>query len=255
MTPAWRLATVAEYSDQIAEIAATAEERLDGITSGRVAPAIDEIRIGSGRKMRAAVLFFDIRGFTQRTDSADMQSLKRTLFMLNCVIPMMMSVLYRHGAFVEKNTGDGLMAILGAEEDDAGAANTALSAAAEMFYVLHNVVNPVLSQAGIPSVDARIGMDLGTLLISRIGLPTGTSRHSRNTLTAVGPSANIACKVQGLAGTNQIWCGDLIKVHAEAWRQELFRERTPLDWQWIYSGTENRYSIWHYDASRRAPTR
>src|SRR5690606_25307224 len=188
--------------------------RRDAVAEGRVAPAVDAITIGSGRKVTACVIFFDIRGFTQLTSSDDPNTLKRTLFLLNCVIPAIMRVLYRYGAYVEKNTGDGLMAVLGVDTNAQETAKNALNAVAEMFYVLHRLVNPVLVAQGIPPVDARIGMDMGPLLLARIGLPTGSAAHERSSLTAVGPAANRSSKLQGLAGTNEIWCGDAIQRSA-----------------------------------------
>lgn len=222
--------------------------RLSAVADGRVAPAVDNIAIGSGRKVNACVIFFDIRGFTELTSSDDPNTLKRTLFLLNCVIPAMMRVLYRYGAYVEKNTGDGLMAVLGVETNAQETAKNALNAATEMFYVLHRLVNPVLVAQGIAPVDARIGMDMGPLLLARIGLPTGSAAHERSSLTAVGPAANRACKLQGLAGTNEIWCGDSIRNAAPPDKLFLFADATPTHWNWRYGGNVNApYRCWRYD--------
>jgi len=221
--------------------------RLDAVAEGRVAPAIDDIIIGSGRKVSACALFFDIRGFTQLTSSDDPVTLKRTLFLLNCVIPAVMRVLYRYGAYVEKNTGDGLMAVLGVDTDAQVTSRNALDACAEIFYVLHHLVNPVLIAQGVPPVDARIGIDMGPMLLARIGLPTGSSAHERSSLTAVGPAANRACKLQGLAGTNEIWCGDSIQRSAPMDKLNLFADVTPADWNWQYTGTAAQYRCWRYD--------
>ena len=220
--------------------------RLDAVANGRVAPAVDDIVIGSGRNVTACVIFFDIRGFTQLTSSDDPNTLKRTLFLLNCVIPAMMRVMYRYSAYVEKNTGDGLMAILGVETNAQETAKNALDAAAEMFYVLHYLVNPVLAAQGIQPVDARIGMDMGPLLLARIGLPTGSAAHERSSLTAVGPAANRASKLQGFAGTNEIWCGDAIQRAAPFDKLHLFADVTPTNWDWHYTGSQAPYRCWRY---------
>ncbi len=236
------------YRSEIQAKAPQLLRRLDAIADGRVAPAVDDIVIGSGRKVTACVIFFDIRGFTRLTSSDDPNTLKRTLFILNCVIPAMMRVLYRYGAYVEKNTGDGLMAILGVETNAQETAKNAIEAAAEIFYVLHELVNPVLIEQGISSIDARIGMDMGPLLLARIGLPTGSSVHERSSLTAVGPAANRACKLQGFAGTNEIWCGDSIRNAASPDSLHLFADVTSGDWAWCYGGNANApYRCWRYD--------
>lgn len=237
----------AAYRSEIRDKVPQLLRRLDAVADGRVAPAVDGIVIGSGRKVTACVIFFDIRNFTQLTSSDDANTLKRTLFLLNCVIPAMMRVLYRYGAYVEKNTGDGLMAILGVETNAQDTAKNALDAAAEMFYVLHDLVNPILAEQGIQPVNARIGMDMGPLLLARIGLPTGSAAHERSSLTAVGPAANRASKIQGFAGTNEIWCGDAIQRSAPMDRLHLFADVTPANWAWQYSGSNAPYRCWRYD--------
>jgi adenylate cyclase len=227
-----------------------AKLRVNRLANALIAPKLENLNIGAGRKANACVIFFDIRGFTKLSNSDHIESLQRTLLILDCVIPAMMRVLFRADAYVEKNTGDGLMAILGIETDDQITANKALDVAEEMMYVLHHVVNPALNKEGLQSIDARIGMDMGPILIARIGCPTGSSGHNRNTLTAVGPAANRACKLQGLAGTNEIWCGDAIYRAAYAQRVNLFKCVTPplVDWDWIYGqNADHRYHCWSYN--------
>ena len=222
--------------------------RVDSVTNGKVTPALDDILIGSGRKMRAACLFFDIRGFTKRTDSSDLDKLKETLYMLNCVIPTVMKIIYDFNGYIEKNTGDGIMALIGTDDDDETSALNALQASLTIFYTLKHLINPHLEKQNIKKVDARIGIDLGQILITRIGLPTGTSKHKRNFLTAVGPTANISSKIQNAADTNRIWVGDQIKKHAPNNYQKHFKNKIIEDWTWIYSGTKEKYHVWEFGA-------
>lgn len=222
--------------------------RMDAVATGRATPSLESMTIGSGRKVTAAVIFFDICGFTQLTNSDDPETLKRTLLLLNCVIPAIMRVLYRYGAYVEKNTGDGLMAVLGVETNDTVTASHALEIAEEMFFVLHGIVNPELVKLGLQPVRARIGIDMGQILISRIGVPNGTSAHERNSLTAVGPAANRASKIQGMAGVNEVWVGDSIGRSAPKEKLALFDCVTPADWNWTYGNNpQNRYHCWRYN--------
>ncbi len=252
--PNWNLAYLEDISAKLEAIIEGSGDRLDSIVDGRIAPALEDIAIGSGRKMRAAILFFDIRGFTKRTNSADLGKLKETLYMLNCVIPIVMKVIYDHNGYIEKNTGDGVMAIIGAEESDEISANRALDTATSIFYIIKNILNPHLEAVGITKINARIGIDMGTLLFTRIGLPTGTAKTKRNFLTAVGPCANLASKIQNMAGTNEIWTGDLIKVNSRDNRQAYFVDKTPTDWSWSYSNSRKSYKIWNYNAIKVNPT-
>jgi class 3 adenylate cyclase len=199
------------------------------------------------------MLFFDIRNFSGRTGSAQPLALKRTLLMLDCVIPMVMHVIYDHNGYVEKNTGDGVMGIIGADSTDAQAANDSLDAAVTIFHILTYVINPFLSQQGIAPVEARIGIDLGTVLLARIGVPTGGARHPRNFLTAIGPSANLACRFQQMADTNEIWVGNNVWLSATA-RATWFQPATPDNWEWIHEGTADSYWVWRYTEARGLPS-
>jgi len=224
------------------------DDRVDSVTDGRVTPVLEDIPIGSGRKMRAACLFFDIRGFTNRTSSSNLDKLKETLYMLNSVIPTVMKIIYDYNGYIEKNTGDGIMALIGTEDDDEMSAMNAIKASLTIFYALEYLINPHLEQKGIDKVDARIGIDLGQILITRIGLPTGTSKHKRNFLTAVGPTANIASKIQNASDTNEIWVGDQIKKKTWDEWQKFFKKKTIEDWIWIYEQSRETYQVWHFDA-------
>ena len=228
-------------------------ERMGQITDGRVAPSLDDLAIGSARQMNAAVLFFDIVGFTDRTSSDDETTLRRTLSMLDALIPTVMQIIYDHRGYVEKNTGDGVMALFtdGAHAEKVG---SALDAAVTVFYVLRMFVNPYLEAKGVPPVDARIGIDYGKLLISKIGVHSGSADHQRNFLTAVGPTANIACRLQQHAGTNEIWVGDLVALNAPAWRQQMsFVGATIAGWPWVYVPSGQPYSVWHFTENRAEP--
>jgi adenylate cyclase len=251
--PAWTWEYVAKLQSKFDEITDKLDERLDDITSGKTAPAIEDIAIGSARHVSAAVLFFDIANFSSRTESPDIDALKETLYMLDCVIPMTMQVIYDHGGYVEKNTGDGVMGIVGVGDQAASAVNSALTAATVSFYVLNKIVNPHLEGRGIPRVEPKIGIDYGKTLLARIGLPTGSAKHDRNFITAVGPTANIASKIEDLAAAGQIFAGNNVKNNAWDFRQGYFEEVTPVDWTWIYVASGERYHVYHYDAYRKDP--
>lgn len=251
--PSWDIDYLNDLKRRFAAIQDGLQDRIEGVVRGRVAPAVDAIPIGSGRAVRAAVLFFDIRHFTSMTGSAEPNDLKRTLVMLDCVIPMVMHVIHDHDGYVEKNTGDGVMGIFGVDRTDAETANAALDAATTIFFVLQHVINPALAQAQFAAVQARIGIDLGNVLLARIGVPSGTARQDRNFLTAVGPAANLASKLQGMAGTDEIWVGSNVAASAASWRQQYFLDVTPQDWPWTFNKPwqQHPYRVWEYSGRKR----
>lgn len=253
--PAWDIEYYKKLEDKLATISYGIEKRIDDVVNGKVSPSINNISIGSGRKFDGAVLFFDIRGFTNRTSSSDINKLKETLIMLDCVIPLVMQIIYDFGGYVEKNTGDGVMGIIGLEDDKETATKNALMISLIIFSCLKNIVNPYLIKNKIEKVDARIGIDYGNVIIARIGLPNGTSQYDRNFLTAVGPSANIASKIQHQAETNDIYVGNNIYNYApEDWKK-FFVDKTLDNWEWIYEYTGERYKIFKFNAVFNKPTK
>lgn len=252
--PAWNQEYINSLVQRFIELVKNSAERIDNVVDGRVAPGTDDLPIGNAKQIRAAVLFFDIRGFSRRTGSAELVELQKTLHLLNCVIPLTMQIVFDFGGYVEKNTGDGVMAIFPATTSDADAGDSALLTAVTVFYALEHLVNPYLTRVGIPIVEARIGIDLGTVLIAKIGTHTGNSKFDRNFITAVGPAANLACKLQGLAGTNEIFVGDLVRANAVYSTQRFFVDVTPLGWTWAYSNAPTEpYRAWRFAAVRTLP--
>ncbi len=250
---AWTSAYHDDLKVRFDELKAGLPNRMAQIADARTTPVLDSMVIGSAKRVRAAVLFFDVERFTTRMASDDESEMKRTLQMLNCVIPMVMHVIHDHGGYIEKNTGDGVMALFIADGSEEEAVAAALDASITCFYVLRSFINPYLEPLGVATVHARIGIDFGPLLISKLGVPTGSADHPRNFLTAVGLTANLACRLQQNAGTDQIWVGESVRRLTNASRGRVFYPVTPPDWTWVYVQSGERYPAWHFTEVRSAP--
>ncbi len=228
------------------------DERLEDIVQGRVTPAVEDIPIGSARRLSAAVLVFDIRGFSQRTSNDNDDTLKNALLLLDTVLPMVAHVVYDHGGYVEKNTGDGVLAVIGAGESVATAAWSTISVALSIKYVIDHLVNDYLTSEGVEEIHWRVGIDWGTILLARIGTPKGSAKQARSFLTSVGPTANIATRLQQMAKTDEIWIGDNIKKNLSDRDQGFCTDVTPSSgWTWTISGKT--YRVWHYRAQLDFP--
>lgn len=244
--PVWGSLYYNGLSSRFKEITAGLKWRLESIVNGRATPFIDDIPIGSAKKMNAAVLFFDIRGSSNRFGYV-------ALYTLDTVIPMVMKIVHDYGGYIEKNTGDGVMAIFTAMDDKA-ACKAALESAMNCFCVLSTLINPHLAQQSIETVDARIGIDFGELLVARIGVRQGSAKQDRNFLTAIGHAANIACRLQEQAGTNQIWVGEAVRGRAPIDWQSSFMQVFPTDWNWVLQQqTSTPYPAWHFNQHRGQP--
>lgn len=208
------------------------------IPVGTTMPDPSSIVIGGAKRMDAAILFFDLESFTSISSQLSME---QTLELLSYVIPSVMHVIRHWGGFFEKNTGDGVMAILGTETKDRGIiAQDAIECAMAIRYVMENDVQPLLSSVGLPHINFRVGIDMGEVLIGRIGV------HSHNFLSVVGTIANLSCKLQGFARANGICIGDTLARNLHPHLHQYCEPGDHPDWTWNYNQTGQPYHYYHF---------
>src|SRR5712692_9440508 len=120
---------------------------------GRVVPEQDDLALGTGRALNAAIMFTDISKFSSRpSDNATQQEL--ILRVLNLYFSEMIKIAEEYGGTVEKNTGDGLMAYF---EDNAGepkesGCKRAVAAALSMMYVNDNAISGILLRTPVDPI-------------------------------------------------------------------------------------------------------
>ncbi|EJN56900.1 adenylate/guanylate cyclase domain-containing protein [Halogranum rubrum] len=187
---------VDEVFEDLDEHAELVDERLEGIPEGETMPGLEDMRLHDAKEFRLGIVFIDINDFTEYTsDNPE----KDVLFMLNVFIPKAMELVREMGGAFEKNTGDGILAYFGAEDDDETVAEDVLIFYALIQILLHCGVNPTLERYDVEPISISAAAALGTAYISRIGI------HSLNRRTAVSTTANVASKLEDLAGTNQYY--------------------------------------------------
>ena len=232
------------YHDQILERIVqrvpSLKKQIESVSEGRTMPDPDDVRIGSGKCMELAVMFIDICDFTSRGSDRRAEQ-ENVLIMLNMFISEMIAIIRDYGGVVEKNTGDGLMAYFGTESSDSTAITLdAVSSFLTMHYVAEYMINPILVRMRIKPISFRIGIDQGYVMIARIGVP------NMNTLTAVGATPNIACRLLNLAGPNETYIGNDVFLNLpKGWRyfcNQIYGKST----RYIYTYSGLRYPIWEY---------
>ena len=202
-------------------------------------PNIETLAIGSAKKMEAAILYFDIENFTSTTSTLANEDV---LFCLNIIIPSMMRITRHWNGEVEKNTGDGIMAIFGTETRNSFViARDAIESAMAMKYIMLEDIQPILLANNLPSMNFRIGIEMGNVLISRIGI------DSLNHLTVVGDAANRASKLQEISIRNGICIGDNVFNCLAPILHQFCEEGAHKDWNWRYSQTNSPYRFFHFD--------
>jgi class 3 adenylate cyclase len=220
-------------------------KRVKEITKGLTMPEPARVPIGSGKSMIAAIMFFDLENFTSR--SAEMGN-ENTLYTLNIIIPQIIRIIKHWNGEIEKNTGDGVMAIFGTEtRNNFIIARDAIEVAMTIRYVMLDSINPMLENKGIQGFNFRLGIDMDSVLIANIGI------SNNSFLTAVGGAANRACKLQELASSNAIFIGDNLYKDLSPKVQVYCEEKKHDSWTWIYTGTKTPYRFFDYAADWPEP--
>ena len=141
----------------------------------------------AGREQPLAILFSDIRGFT---DFSERHLPYDVIHILNRYFQEMgAAVLDNHG-YIDKYVGDGLMALFGVNECDASAnCNNAISAAFQMIQSLDKV-NRYLKQNFDESFEIGIGIHYGSVVLGNIG------HRDKVQYTAIGDTVNVASRIE-----------------------------------------------------------
>ena len=140
------------------------------------------------------VLFSDIVGFTQLSNT--LRS-RRVAELLNEYFEVMTQAIFDQGGTVDKFMGDAVLALFGAPESLSPneQVRRAIAAARNMYQNLEE-----LNQRwqGVPNVTFRCGIHQGTAVVGMFG------SSQRADYTAIGPSVNIAARLQEAADGKSI---------------------------------------------------
>jgi signal transduction histidine kinase/class 3 adenylate cyclase len=138
-----------------------------------------------------AILFSDIVGFTQLANTVRS---RRVAEILNEYLAEMTQAVFDNGGTVDKFVGDAVMAIFGAPEECSPNEQVlrAVAAARQMHRRLDRL-NQNWEARGLPRVRFRCGIHQGTAVVGMFGSP------ERSDYTAIGPSVNIAARLQEVA--------------------------------------------------------
>jgi class 3 adenylate cyclase len=169
--------------------------------------------------------FADMRNSTERGVNIGIENVFLTI---HAVAPTMIYIVEKYQGGIVDIPGDGIMALFkdcknhNPSNKKCNSETMAVNAAIELLKAVKDIVNPLLIQHGIPSVDFGIGIDTGKVIISKIG----TKRISD--LKAIGTSIYNAAKHS--KGNNEIFIskavyekiGDDIKILFHRWDEDWY---------------------------------
>jgi GAF domain-containing protein/class 3 adenylate cyclase/FixJ family two-component response regulator len=160
-------------------------------------------------------LFSDIVGFTQLANT--LRS-RRVAELLNEYLEAMTQAVFDNGGTVDKFMGDGILAIFGAPEEltPQEQARRAVATARAMLRSLEQLnqrwqAQGIVGGNGSPPVKFRCGIHQGTAVVGLFG------GKERSDYTAIGPSVNIASRLQEAAEPNSI----LVSATVADWLDDM----------------------------------
>ena len=139
-----------------------------------------------GRRVRATVMFVDIRDFTPLAES---QPPEETIELLNNYYALMFDAISGHGGIVTLMIGDGLMAVFGAPLPLQEHEENAVRAAQEMIDLIA-LFNEERKASSRPPIRIGVGISSGEMIAGYAGT------KARATYTCIGDTVNLAARIE-----------------------------------------------------------
>ena len=191
-------------------------------------------------RVNMIVLYVDLVGSTEITLSLPEE---KVAIIIRSFAQEMSTVIKRHDGFVLKFVGDAVIGFFVAEALPLISVDNAVSCAKVMLDVVEKGMNPILNQYDYPELKVKIGMDFGQNIIVRYGSDINNSH-----VDILGPSMNIASKIQHIAYPNQILIGEDVykKLHPNTQKQFNQVVWTQTHWKYHDRETGKLYPVYAY---------
>jgi adenylate cyclase len=146
----------------------------------------ENLKLG-GERVTATILFSDIAGFTEISES---RGPEEVVSIVNRHATEMTKILFKHGGTLDKFIGDAIMAIWGSPVKDEDQALHACLAALEMQKRMETLADEIV----IPGyrLSMRIGINTGLVMAGNMG------SEERFNFTVIGDNVNLAARLEPL---------------------------------------------------------
>jgi class 3 adenylate cyclase len=170
------------------------DRRLQRLVSGKEKLALE------GRKAELTTLILDIVQFSRITESL---AVEEVFHLMQKFFSIVDPIIFKYDGFIDKKTGDGLLAIFGDSQDvtPEAAADKAVRAGLEIQLVLAET-SPHLFRLQ-KGLSLRIGINTGFMMIGN----TGSKRHF--SYTVLGEAVNFAQRLEAACPDSGVLVGEL----------------------------------------------
>ena len=168
-------------------------------------------------KIHMVVLFVDLVGSTNISLTLPEE---KVAIIISSFAQEMALAIKQHNGFVLKFVGDAVIGYF-MHTSVLIAADNAVSCAQRMIQIMDQGVNPILNNYDYPDLLLHIGLDYGDNMIVRYG-----SDKEKSHVDILGPTMNIAAKIQSMAKPQQILIGHDVyeKIHPSL--QQKFKKES-----------------------------
>ena len=191
-------------------------------------------------KIHMVVLFVDLVGSTNISLTLPEE---KVAIIISSFAQEMALAIKQHNGFVLKFVGDAVIGYF-MHTSVLIAADNAVSCAQRMIQIMNQGVNPILNNYDYPDLLLHIGLDYGDNMIVRYG-----SDKEKSHVDILGPTMNIAAKIQSMAKPQQILIGQDVydKIHPSL--QEKFKKESWSKNEWKYNDkrTGKPYTVYSLD--------
>ena len=145
------------------------------------------LEAGQGERRNAAVINIDIRGFSVMAASREPSQVMQ---LLSAYQRRVVPILQKHGAIIDKFMGDGIMATIGIDDDEAHFSRKSIEAAEAVLLDSKKWQDeePLLAEAAITNIG--IGIASGNVVFGAVG------QGDRLEMTVIGSPVNISAKLE-----------------------------------------------------------
>ena len=187
------------------------------------------------------VMYVDLVGSTNMSLSLPEE---KVVTVISSFAQEMAYTVTQFGGYMLKFVGDAVLAYFNAENDLIYPADNIVNCAKSMLRVLTDGINPILTISGYPPLAAKIGIDHGQNIIVRYG-----SDKRKSHVDILGPSMNMAAKIQNMAKPNQLLIGGDVytKLHPETQKSFTKKIFSKTKWKYHHRVTGELYPIYAYD--------
>lgn len=183
------------------------------------------------QQVNMAVLYVDLVGSTTMSMKLPPDKLS---VLISSFSQEMAYVINTHNGYVLKFVGD---AVIGYFVEDKMSSfqivNSAVGCAESMIKVVQQGINPILTEkVGLSKISIKIGIDFGKNVVVRYG-----ADEKMAYVDLLGPTMNIASKIQNMAKPNQILVG-----------QEIYNKLHPDIQEFFSDVTKDHVDNWHHSS-------